>query len=156
MYIVNTFRKIFLAINTNCVILIFTKGGIFMAFKDELRRLRKQDGLTQAALAKRLGISKSTISMYECGRREPDFETLEAIADLFNVDMNELTGHTSDELIRTVGGWATTQYLLDKAGISEQEYSFILAYRQASPDDRQIIDNIVSRYASPAVKKEIG
>ncbi len=61
-----------------------------MAFKDVLRLLRQQDNLTQAELAKQLRISKSTISMYETGRREPDFETLEIIADFFNVDMNRL------------------------------------------------------------------
>ncbi|MBR3849556.1 MAG: helix-turn-helix domain-containing protein [Oscillospiraceae bacterium] len=70
-----------------------------MSFSAELRRLRKQDGLTQGDVARRLGIAKSTISMYECGRREPDFETLEAIADLFNVDMNQLTGHAASASI---------------------------------------------------------
>ncbi len=63
-----------------------------MAFSDTLRRLRKQDGLTQLELAQHLGISKSAVSMYECGNREPDFEMLEAFADFFNVDMNQLTG----------------------------------------------------------------
>jgi len=66
-----------------------------LAFHNEFRRLRKQDGLTQSEVAHRLGIAKSTVSMYECGKREPDFETLEAIADLFNVDMNQLTGRYS-------------------------------------------------------------
>ena len=72
-----------------------------MPFSEALRRLRKQDHLTQAELASAIGISKSTISMYECGNREPDFETLEALADFFNVDMNILTGNSSgprDEL----------------------------------------------------------
>jgi transcriptional regulator with XRE-family HTH domain len=32
--------------------------------------------------------------MYEAGKREPDFETLEAIADFFNVDMDYLLGRT--------------------------------------------------------------
>ena len=35
--------------------------------------------------------------MYELGNREPGFETLEAIADLFNVDMNFLLGKTTSE-----------------------------------------------------------
>ena len=35
--------------------------------------------------------------MYEVGKREPDFETLEAIADLFNVDMNFLLGKEGSE-----------------------------------------------------------
>ena len=63
-----------------------------MAFSNTLRYLRKQDKLTQKELGDILGISKSTISMYENGNREPDFKTLEKIADYFNVDMNILTG----------------------------------------------------------------
>lgn len=69
-----------------------------MAFKDALKRLRKQDKLTQAELAAALGISKSAISMYECGNREPDFETQEALADYFNVDLNTLMGRMTSPL----------------------------------------------------------
>lgn len=57
-----------------------------------LNRLRKEHGLTQAELGDILGISYSTISMYERGEREPDFETQEAIADYFNVSMDYLHG----------------------------------------------------------------
>ena len=61
-------------------------------FGDTLNMLRKRDNLTQKELAEKLGISFSAISMYERGKREPDFETLEAIADYFNVNMNFLLG----------------------------------------------------------------
>lgn len=53
-----------------------------------LRYLRKLDNITQLELANHIGISKSTVSMYENGQREPDFETLEKFADFFNVPMN--------------------------------------------------------------------
>lgn len=66
-------------------------------FKDMLKYLRSRDHLSQAELAAKLGVSKSTISMYEVGRREPDFETLETIADFFNVDMNFLLGKNTSE-----------------------------------------------------------
>lgn len=56
-------------------------------FGSRLRYLRKQDGVTQQQLADSLGVAKSTISMYENGQREPDFDTLEAIADFFNVNI---------------------------------------------------------------------
>lgn len=46
--------------------------------------------MTQEDLAKALGIGRSTVAMYEKGLREPNFETLEAIADYFNVSMSEL------------------------------------------------------------------
>lgn len=66
-------------------------------FKNILKSLRIRDNLSQEELAVKLGISRSTIGMYEQGKREPDFEGLEAIADIFNVDMNYLTGHYSNE-----------------------------------------------------------
>ena len=53
-----------------------------------LKYLRKLENITQQQLATALGIAKSTVSMYENGQREPDFETLEAISDYFNVDMS--------------------------------------------------------------------
>lgn len=43
--------------------------------------------MTQEDLAKAIGQSASSITMYETGRREPDFETLEALADAFNVTL---------------------------------------------------------------------
>lgn len=66
-------------------------------FKDMLKYLRMREHLSQSELAEKLGVSKSTVSMYEVGRREPDFETLEAIADFFNVDMNFLLGKNGSE-----------------------------------------------------------
>lgn len=60
-------------------------------FKDVLKYLRERSELSQAELANKLGLAKSTVSMYEVGKRQPDFETLELIADFFNVDMNFFT-----------------------------------------------------------------
>ncbi len=61
-------------------------------FSQRLRQLRTDGDLTQAALAQKLGISKSSVNMYERGEREPGLETLELIADTFNVDMDYLLG----------------------------------------------------------------
>ena len=55
------------------------------AFSETLSRLRRERGLTQAELGARLGISKSAVSMYECGNREPELDLLRAMADLFGV-----------------------------------------------------------------------
>ena len=61
-------------------------------FKEMLKYFRKLYGLSQADLAYKLGLKPSTISMYEVGEREPNFETEEKIADFFNVDLNTLRG----------------------------------------------------------------
>jgi len=57
-----------------------------------IKELRTELGLSQRALAVELKISASSIGMYEIGHRDPDSETLEAIADYFNVDMDYLYG----------------------------------------------------------------
>ena len=67
-------------------------------FSEQLKNLRKERGLTQEQLAKLLKISKSAISMYENGNREPNFETEELIADFFNVNISILRGKDSVSL----------------------------------------------------------
>ena len=63
-------------------------------FAERLRSLRREAGWSQQRLADELKLSKSSVNMYERGEREPSFETMETIADLFNVDMNYLYGRT--------------------------------------------------------------
>lgn len=61
-------------------------------FGDRLRQLRTTSGLSQMDFANQIKISKSSVNMYERNEREPSLETLERIADYFNVDMDFLLG----------------------------------------------------------------
>lgn len=65
-------------------------------FKDMLKFFRMRENLSQSELAEKLGVAASTISMYEVGKREPDFETEEKIADFFNTDLNTLRGRDNE------------------------------------------------------------
>ena len=69
------------------------------AFSDTLSSLRRGRGMTQAELASRLGISKSAVSMYERGKREPELELLQAMADLFGVSVNAMLGRQDPDLV---------------------------------------------------------
>ena len=64
-------------------------------FDKILKLLRTEKAMSQQDLADALGISKSAINMYERGERQPNFETLESIADYFNVDIDYLLGRTN-------------------------------------------------------------
>lgn len=61
-------------------------------FNERLKQLRKEKGFSQADFASQIGLSKSSVNMYERGEREPSIYTLEVIADYFNVDMDYLLG----------------------------------------------------------------
>lgn len=71
-------------------------------FPERLKSLRTEKGWSQQRLADELKLSKSSINMYERGEREPSFETMEAIADLFNVDMDYLYGRTDIKIAEPI------------------------------------------------------
>ncbi len=98
-------------------------------FSENLKLLREAKDLTQQQLADKLSISRSTIGMYENGSREPDFETLEIIADFFNVDMGRLIGNLSPKK----GKWIPVLGLV-RAGIPMDAVENILDYEEISED----------------------
>ena len=58
-----------------------------------LKKLRKQKKLSQEKLARLVDISYNTISKIEAGKaKNPTFETLSKLADIFGVSIDELTG----------------------------------------------------------------
>ncbi len=65
-------------------------------FGKRIVELRKKLGLTQAELAKAMGISRSALSLYEIEKREPDIETLRKLASLFNVSVDYILGNEID------------------------------------------------------------
>lgn len=66
-------------------------------FPLRLKELRENVGLSQKAFADRLNISQSTVGMWESGKREPNYNTTERIADYFDVSVDYLLGRTDDK-----------------------------------------------------------
>ena len=56
----------------------------------KLKELRKIENLTQQQLADRLNISRVNYTRYETDAVRPDYETLVAIADFYNISLDEL------------------------------------------------------------------
>ena len=65
-------------------------------FSIRLKELRNKANLSQQELSKIIGISKSSINMYERGEREPGLETVGALADYFDVQTDYLLGKSDD------------------------------------------------------------
>jgi transcriptional regulator with XRE-family HTH domain len=63
---------------------------------NKIREYRKKKGITMKELGKAVGVSESTISLYETGKHEPDLLTIGRIADFLGVTVDDLLGRTDD------------------------------------------------------------
>jgi transcriptional regulator with XRE-family HTH domain len=72
-------------------------GGDGMAeFKDRLREERTSQGWSQEELAKRTGVSRTTVTNWESGHRSPELGHVEELSRLFDVSVDYLLGRTDD------------------------------------------------------------
>lgn len=61
-----------------------------MTFAEHLLALRKARGWTQTEVAQKVGISWRAYQNYERGLREPQLSVLTALADLYDLPVDEL------------------------------------------------------------------
>jgi transcriptional regulator with XRE-family HTH domain len=63
---------------------------------ENLKKIRKDRGMTQIALQMQTGIEQALISKYETGERIPPTETLIILADFFNTNIDYLLDRTDN------------------------------------------------------------
>ena len=61
-------------------------------FNENLKEARLKSGISQKDLAEKIGVAKSTYSLYESGKREPNVDTIKKIASSLNVSADTLLG----------------------------------------------------------------
>lgn len=66
-----------------------------MKFEDRLKELRIENKYSQIELGKKIGASNVTISQYESGTRKPDIDTINELANFFNVTTDYLLGRSN-------------------------------------------------------------
>lgn len=98
-----------------------------------IRVLRIKRGLSQSQLAAEMNLKRSAIGNYEQGIREPDLDTIEALADYFDVSVADLMGRKEP---------------MDEAELNEIREDF-----RRNPELRSIHD--LSRKASKEQLKQI-
>ena len=57
-----------------------------------IKKLRQAKGLTQSDLGDLLAVSRTTVTMWETGKHDPDIETLKKLSDYFDVPLDYLLG----------------------------------------------------------------
>ncbi|MGI6201147.1 MAG: LexA family protein [Christensenellales bacterium] len=94
----------------------------------ELKQLRKQRGLSQQAVADRLGVARSTVAMWETGASQPGHAATRALADLLGVSIDALLGYDGGQGVMVpVLGYV-------RAGIPVTAVQEVLDYEEISRD----------------------
>lgn len=123
-----------------------------MALAQNIRYLRKKQGWGQDTLAEKLGYkSYTTIQKWESGVSEPPLKVVHALADLFCVDINDLTG-TDLEATASLISVAPTPSAPDI--LDEVDIAFYGEYRELSEDDKDTIRDMVRVMRERRAKKQ--
>lgn len=72
---------------------------IMVLLGNRIRELRIEYNLTQAELAKQVGVSKATITAYESDSRQPSYDVLIKLANTFKVTLDSLVLNRSEHII---------------------------------------------------------
>ena len=116
-----------------------------MCLANNIRYLRKKNNLSQEYIAERLGYkSYTTIQKWEMGISEPSIAKLRALADIFNVDINDMTTHNieKDDLGLTKKDTKDIEKILDQT--REQLLSQDGLMFDGDPASPEAIDSILS------------
>lgn len=82
---------------------------------EQIRKTREKNGLTQSALAKRLGISRSAVNAWELGVSVPSAQYLVELSKLFKVSTDYLLGLTEREMV-------------DISGLADEEKKMVYSF----------------------------
>lgn len=129
-----------------------------------LHQAREAAGMTQQAAADALGITRGSYARYEGGVREPDYDMLVKVAQLFNVSTDYLLGLTDIPNIYVttgVGQYDATVYTTEKSLSPQEQEQAALSIDEAlnggtvsvSPEMRQAIEQIVRQVLSEQDKQ---
>lgn len=111
-----------------------------------IKRLRKNNNMTQKELADRLNVTSNCISGWEVGRNEPNMDMVQKMCDIFGVTLNEMVGKESRVDYYIEDSVSEIAEFLHK----NPEYSVLFdASRKVSKDDiervRQMIELFINR-----------
>ena len=69
-----------------------------MKLPDNLKRIRKDNNLSQEQLAEKLGVSRQAVSKWESGQSYPEMDKLLALCKIFNCGLDDLVNKNIDEV----------------------------------------------------------
>lgn len=103
-------------------------------FRIKLKELREINKISQAKLAKQIGVSQSTVGMWENGKNHPEHNTLLKIAEYFKVPLDYLVGNDEIKTINTSNAIRINVYGSIPAGIPLEAIENIVDWEEIPSD----------------------
>ena len=97
---------------------------------NRIKEFRQQAGMKQQELADVLSVKQTTVSGWEVGRREPDFDSLKRMADIFNCSIDELLWQKEKPVVKDDGLNQKLEKLSDRNLQRLEEYIDLLLETQ--------------------------
>ena len=98
-----------------------------------LKKLRKSHKYTQEYVASYLNVIRQSYSHYETGRTSPSIETLNQLATLYQIPLDELLSLQLDSAV------SKNSDCISLLCISPREFNMLNAFRKLSEQDQQDI-----------------
>lgn len=99
-----------------------------------IRELRKERNMTQAQLAKLLHVDCSSVTKWETGKANPDFEKQKQLSNIFNISTDYLLGRTDERTPSKSKGVKIPVLGTVVAGIPIDAVEEILDYEEITPE----------------------
>jgi len=132
---------------------------------DNIKRLRKQKGITQETLAERMHISKAAVSKWERNEAFPDISMVLPLASYFNVSADELLGLDTAKTEERIQKIIHERNRLSALGKEREVFDLIVRAYQEFPNDWRIVEeymwklnydpNCVEPYGNEVHKEEL-
>lgn len=112
-----------------------------MTFGERLKELRKARGMNQQTLANELSVAKATISAWEVGTREPDFEKLASLSAFFDRRIDYILGQSEDASTCMPTDEDTEQLGIWQA--EEDFYDAIMKYLRLDSYGKDAVESVI-------------
>lgn len=116
---------------------------------NNLINLRNKIGKTQKEVADMLQVSDKTLGHWENNKREPSFEMLQKLADIYNVTIGELFGETKAKNSNDILIDKIIDDLIEEGIISETK-----SFEALDPASKQILIGALNKHIMNTLEKK--
>lgn len=107
---------------------------------NRIRELRSNLNLTQAELAKKIGLNQSAVGKYEREELEPNLDTLMKLSAIFECSIDYIIGYSDDF------GNVTVNNDSSAPSLSPDEWQLVKDYRELAPALREMLQATIQTW----------